>query len=180
MLTFESLFPKDKTLVPDDFKEQLRQKIFERDDHLNEKFDNMKQALMWVFYQTFIHLRRTNRKTIEPRKVTEATKTYRQNNDFILQFINEMIKEDNSRDCIGISLTEAYLCFKDWFHETFSGMKLPSKNDLRDDLYRRWGMPRNNKWKNYRLRTEIDDINDGLVLPLGPDDLTDTDDNTEE
>lgn len=182
VLTFESVFPKDKSLVPDDFKEQLKRKIFERDDHLNEKFDSMKQALMWVFYQTYIHLRRNNKKTFEPKKVTEATKTYRQNNDFILQFINEMIKEDSSRECCGITLTEVYNVFKDWYRDTFAGMKVPSKNDVRDELNRRWGFPRDNKWRRYRLRSDQDDIDEGIVIALDDGDFTDADssDNNQE
>ena len=177
VLLFESVFPKDTSLVPENFDEQFKQKIFERDDKLSEKFDSMRQALMWVFYQTFIHINRTTKKSVEPREVMEATRSYRQNNDFFLQFINEVIKEDKSSK--GVNLTEVYASFKDWFHDTFSGLKTPSKNDLRDDLYTRWGVPKFNKWERYRIRSEQDDVDEGFAMSLNSEDFTDTEETEE-
>ena len=174
VLPFESTFPKDSGLVPDDFNEQLRQKIFERDDNISEKFDNMKQALMYVLFQTYVHLQKRKKKVYEPKKVTEATRLYRQNNDIYLQYVNETIVEDNNPHLAGITVTEIYASFKDWFRETFSNMHLPTKNDLRDDLYRRWGVPStNNKWTKYRFRNPQDDIAEGKALDLNSDDFTD-------
>lgn len=173
VLPFESTFPKDTSLVPDLFEEQLKQKIFERDDNISEKFDNMKQALMWVFFQTYIYLQKKKRKLYEPKKVTEATRLYRQNNDIYLQYVNEMIVEDNNPNTPGIVLQEIYASFKDWFRETFANIHLPTKNDLRDDLYRRWGVPSFGKWKNYRFRNSQDDIEQGVALGLNEEDFTD-------
>ena len=72
-----------------------------------------------------------------------------------------------------------YASFKDWFHDTFSGLKTPSKNDLRDDLYTRWGVPKFNKWERYRIRSEQDDVDEGLAMSLTCEDFTDTEETEE-
>jgi P4 family phage/plasmid primase-like protien len=175
VLPYEAVFPKDRSLVPDDFKEQLKKKMFERDDFLFEKFDYMKRALMWVCYQTFIHLRKTasNKKLNEPYKVTEATRLYRQRNDFFLQFVNEEIKEDKNGDHDGITLTEVYARFSEWYKETFGVKSSPNKNDVKEDLYKRWGVPRAGRWRIYRFRDDRDDVEEGIALNLTEQDLTD-------
>jgi phage/plasmid-associated DNA primase len=180
VLPYESIFPKDRSKVPDDFKEQLKKKTFERDDFLFEKFDYMKRALVWVCFQTFIHLKKTSKKTFEPYKVTEATRLYRQRNDFFLQFVNEELKEDKSGEHNGVTLLEVYARFTEWYKDTFGVKTAPNKNDLKEDLYRRWGVPKGGRWRSYRFREEQDDIEEGISLSLTTEDMTDGDTETEQ
>ena len=175
VLPFESFFPKDSSLVPQTFEEQLKKKIFYRDNTLNEKLPYMKQAFMWLMFETYREIQQFG-ESPEPDIVTNATALYRQNNDMFLQFVNEKIKKDQTPNCPGLTLQDAYAEFRLWFHDTFSGIKLPSKNDLKEDLYKRFGIPRGIKWKDYRLKTMRDEEEEGSLITLGEDDFTDTTD----
>ena len=179
VLPFESKFPKDTSEVPHTFEEQLRQKIFYRDNSLNEKLPYMKEAFMWLMFQTYIEIQKHGEDP-EPVNVTNATAMYRQNNDMFLQFVNEKIKKDQSPNCPGLNLQDAYAEFRAWFQDTFSGIKIPSKNDLKEDLYKRWGIPRGNKWRDYRVRTLRDDEAEGQLITLSQEDFTDGETTEEE
>ena len=63
-----------------------------------------------------------------------------------------------------------FLIFKDWYRETFNSNNCPNKNDMKDDLFKKWGPSRSNKWKKYRIRTIRDDEEEGLVLALRDED----------
>ena len=76
-------------------------------------------------------------------------------------------------------LDDLFVQFKTWFGMSFNGVKMPSKNDLRDDLTKRWGPMENNAWNGYRLRTVEDDVSEGRSRRLGQNDFTDTDEDGE-
>jgi phage/plasmid-associated DNA primase len=97
---------------------------------------------------------------VDPPKVTEATRAYRENNDYFLQFINENIKTDYSPDNPGLALTEIYNIFLEWFKSTYTNSKSPNKIELREDLTRRWGNPIAGKWKTVRFRSLLDEEED--------------------
>jgi P4 family phage/plasmid primase-like protien len=170
VLPFESCFPKDPSEVPKTWHEQLAAKIFYRDDDFGEKLVNMRQAFMWLLVQTLKEIA-VKGPTAEPVKVTEATAVYRRANDIFLKFIHEAIKEDQT--CKSpLSLHAAYELFQQWFRMSgFSGITMPSKDDLREDLLRRWGPTDSLNWVGYRRRTARDEIAEGKALVLGATDL---------
>ena len=169
ILPFESKFPANNEEVPSTFEEQIKKKIFYRDNTISEKLPSLRQALIWYLFQRYID---TTEKGFskEPQQVIEATELYRKNNDVFLQFINERIVKDESDTCEGISLNDMFLIFKDWYRETFNSNNCPNKNDMKDDLFKKWGPSRSNKWKKYRIRTIRDDEEEGLVLALRDED----------
>lgn len=168
VLPFESRFPKNNSEVPKTFKEQLEKKIFYRDPFLSEKLDKMKEAFMWLMFKTYKECV-TNGWSPLPDKVKQATDKYRENNDVYLQFINECTKAEAG---VTVSLKDLYDTMKSWFSATFSGMKAPTKNELRDELAKRWGpMLAGFQWKGFRLRTALDDEQEGKVLVIRPTDV---------
>ncbi len=171
VLIFESLFPKNNDLVPKSFDEQISKKIFHRDPNFGEKLPYMKEAMTWLMFQTWCHIQKYGEMQ-EPELVTEATKKYRENNDIYLQYISERIKEDNSSSS-GVTLIDVYNDFRSWFSDTFSGIKLPSRNELKEDLTKKWGPMRGNKWKYYRIKTARDEEDEGNIIVMGDDDFTD-------
>ena len=179
VLVFESLFPKNNELVPKTFEEQIEKKIFHRDSNFNEKLPFMKQAMSWLMFQTYIHIQKYGEMK-EPDLITEATKIYRQNNDIYLQYVNERIKEDNSSSTIGVTLIDVYNDFRSWFSDSFSGIKMPSRNELKEDLLKRWGPMRGNKWKYYRIKTSRDDEEEGNIIIMDDNDFTDGEKTDEE
>ncbi len=169
ILPFESKFPANNEEVPSTFEEQIKKKIFYRDNTIGEKLPSLKQALIWYLFQRYIDITE-NGFSKEPQQVIEATELYRRSNDVFLQFINERIVKDESDACEGISLNDMFLIFKDWYRETYNSNNCPNKNELKDDLFKRWGPSRLNKWKKYRMRTIRDDEEEGIVLALREED----------
>ncbi len=108
---------------------------------------------------------------IDPENVLNATAIYRQNNDIFLQFINEMIIEDHNNTKASMTLQEIYVLFSSWHKEAFPAYKLPIRNELRDDLIRKWGPMSGNKWMGYRMRTRRDDENDNKIVVIREDDF---------
>lgn len=171
VLPYESRFPKDQSEVPKTFEEQLARKIFNRDPNFSEKLPQMKQAFMWLLVQVFKEIV-VKGQSEKPAKVMEATAIYRRNNDVFLQYVTECILEDNSN--VTISLSEAYVSFQQWFRESFPNLKIPPKNDLKEDLTRRWGPPNDSiKWPGLRIRSVRDDIREAKALVVSPDELDD-------
>jgi P4 family phage/plasmid primase-like protien len=153
VLTFESKFPKDSSSVPTTFEEQMAKKIFYRDDNLSDKLGYMKQAFMWIMLQKWKHIKKYGAMQ-DPKKVTMATIMYRENNDFYLQFVNETIEKTEDDD-EGLTLVEIYAMFKEWYKENFPNNKLPIKNELKEDMIKRFGQTNvNNKWTGIRRKEE--------------------------
>lgn len=169
VLPFESRFPKDPSEVPDSEEEQIRKKIFPRDNKFNEKIPFMKQAFLWILLQSYKHIQKHG-SSLDPEKVTETCINYRKNNDVFLQFVSEKMKEDDSAANEGITVSEVWAIFKSWYNESFSGVKPPNKSELKDDLINRWGPPRGNKWKYYREKTDRDLEEEGDILIVRPTD----------
>lgn len=165
VLPFEAKFPKNAAEVPKTLEEQIKKKIFPRNSNFNEKLPQMKQALMWLLVQTLKEIDQ-NGPTEEPDKVKEATAIYRKNNDLFLQYITECIIEETQVHST-LSINELYLSFTQWFKDSFPNLKIPTKNDLKEELVRRWGPSNENmRWSGFRLRTIRDDIQESKALIL--------------
>lgn len=177
VLEYESKFPKDNSSVPPTFEEQLKRKIFYRDPNFNEKLPYMTQAFMWIIFQKWKQIQRYGC-VPEPGRVTEATTNYRKNNDFFLQFINEKLIEDvvdeysKEQKHPGIDIQEMFILFNRWMRESNPTIRtLPSKNEMKEEISKKIGFPKNNRWIHYRERTIQDDIQNGDKIVLTEDDL---------
>ena len=174
VLPYESRFPKNNTEVPLTFEEQLKAKVFFRDPHLGEKLRHMKEAFMWLMFQTFRQCYPTNSWMEDPSKVRDATSQYRENNDIFLQFMNECYVRDNRAN---VKLNDVYENFKSWAKMSLTGKEtLPTKRAMQDYMVKKWGplLP-GQKWIGYRERTIEDDEAEGKLLVLRKEDLKDDD-----
>jgi P4 family phage/plasmid primase-like protien len=165
VLLFEAWFPKNPNMVPKDFGEQMKKKIFYRDSTLSEKLPSLKQAFMWILVQTLKNIRK-NGYTAEPEKVLEATSIYRRNNDTLLQFLTESIVADLEDKKAILNINEIFVAFNEWFKTAYPKIPPPNKIIFMGDLVRRWGAPNIgiNKWCGYRFRNVKDDEKDGKIL----------------
>lgn len=165
VLPFEARFPKNPADVPMSTEEQFAKKIFHRDANFSEKLPSMRQPLMWLLIQVLKEVLSRGPRPI-PLKVTEETERYKQNNDVFLQFINENIMDDLQSK--GLNLSEIYGTFKVWFQETFPNLKVPVKNDLRDELIHRWGSPNGAlMWPGIKIKGQKDLIALGEAVEYG-------------
>lgn len=155
VLPFESRFPKDESIIPTTFKEQVEKRIFPRDHTLNERLHRFRGAFIWMLFQTYISMERGNR-CPEPKKVRDETSKYKLNEDVIYQFLEERIIKDEKSG--GISLPEIYNLFRDYFRNAYAGVKVPDKQVMKEYLLHVWGPLDNRmKWKSYRERIEDQD-----------------------
>lgn len=171
VLPHEACFPKDN--VPELLEDQIRLKRFPRDPYFSEKLPKMKAPFMWMMFDTFKKILKDGRMT-EPEKVRSATAMYRKQNDVFLQFIMEKIVFDPENEKALMSVVETYNSFKTWFDDSYPNLhsQIPSKEDLRDELTKKWGdLTMSHKWKGYRLRTAEDDEKEGKAIIIREEDL---------
>lgn len=158
VLLHESRFrPKEE--CPESLDEQIKQKLFPRDDTIDFILDKIKDAFMYKMIMKLNEIQNKGWKWMkDPEKVLKATNTYKNNNNYYLQFVNESIINDINGK---INLAEIYQIFKEWFRTNISSSKkMPDKNELLNDLIIRWGEPKGNKtktWYGYRYRIKNDD-----------------------
>lgn len=171
VVPFESRFPKEDFLVPHTFEEQMAKKIFKRDPDLNEKLPGIRQAFMWMCFKTYKKILKYG-SSEDPLKVTEATLKYREKNDYYLHFVNEMLIKDDSLDNPGLNLNELYNKFKEFYAEWYNETRnIPSKQDLRDEMYNKIGVPQGGKWKKWRFRRLSDDEQEEKAIVLREEDF---------
>ena len=136
---------------------------------MDKEFGKNIPAMVSAFAWYLLQWRQKISVRVEPAKVREATAVYRRQNDIYRQFIEECIIEDDSS---GLSVTEMYSQFKEWFKEGWPNMSLPIKNEVKEYFDRLWGdAERGIKWQGYRIRTLQDDVDSGEVVILDEDDL---------
>ena len=166
VIPFEAKFVKSGDACPDTLEEQIKQKRFPRDKHFRDKVPDMLPALAWYL----LNWRKNHKPAsiLEPQKVQEATANYQRQNDMYREFINERIIEDTAH----ISATEIYNDFKIWYRDSYPNHTLPVKKDVVTYFTSLWGTPlAGGKWKGYRFRTDVDDIQDGKIIVLNDTDL---------
>jgi P4 family phage/plasmid primase-like protien len=154
VMEFQSRFPKNAKEVPKIYEEQVKAKIFPRDEHFSEKLPYMKQAFMWILMQEYKKISKERVRKPDPDIVMQATMIYRENNDIFYQFVNEKFVVDK-KDKEEIKLSQVYEVFKSWFRDSFPNLKVPTKNELKEDLSIRWKehMLKNGSFKSIREKS---------------------------
>ena len=149
VIPFESYFPRNDDEVPPTYEEQVKKKIFPRDQNFADKVPDMLEGV--VFYLLHIYRQRQGKPIQTPDKVMLCTNNYRQYNDHFREFIDDRIKiQENS----SVTLTNVYNAFKEWYRECYAKQTVPPKKELKDYLYRMWGTPVCNKWSDLVIEYE--------------------------
>ena len=161
VMEFQSRFPKNAKEVPKTYEEQVKAKIFPRDEHFSEKLPHMKQAFMWMLMQEYKKISKERIRKPDPDIVMQATMIYRENNDIFYQFVNEKFVVDK-KDKEEMTLSQIYEVFKAWFRDSFPNLKVPTKNELKEDLSIRWKeqLLKNGKFKNVREKSVFEKNDD--------------------
>lgn len=165
VIPFESRFTND---APESYEEQLLQKKFPMDPYFKEeKMPNLLKPMLWYM----LNHRKKERRFIEPSKVLGATESYRKKNDIFMQFSDETVVEDPRGK---ITLGELYNNFKIWYKESIPGKNIPGKIEVKEYFARAWGAPdpkRGGTWSGKKSLSVEDEIENGSVIVLGPNDL---------
>tara|TARA_Y100001972_G_C7648051_1_gene325748 strand:+ start:15 stop:1064 length:1050 start_codon:yes stop_codon:yes gene_type:complete len=164
ILPFESKFDSEE--APKTYEEQLEQKIFPRDEHLNNKLSQFMCPLAFVLIESYN--KRDGKTYEEPPEVLNATNKYQNQCDTFRQYLDERIYEEDIKDkkdnTRWIRLSDIYPDFKSWWNESVSNKKVPNKNELKDYLNNSkvWGkfsLPAS-KWYGFRFKTIEDEVNE--------------------
>ncbi len=91
-------------------------------------------------------------------EVIQASKKYRQNQDFINGFISEKIIVQPGKSVGKRELNET---FKDWFLMTYGNKRMPKLTELEEAIIKKYGQKnRNNKWLNIAIKYDENEKDD--------------------
>ena len=155
LIEFQSLFPRDPSLVPATFEEQCEKKIFPRDPNFADKVPSMLEGV--AYYLLHIYRELGDTQIREPLQVMVATDRYRKQNDIFREFLDEKVRVSMGSK---LHLLTIYESFKEWYPTCYANGKLPSKKELKEYLVRIWSAPSDGKssWNDYQIIHET--IND--------------------
>jgi P4 family phage/plasmid primase-like protien len=150
LIPFESTFPKDRSLVPETFEEQIEKKIFPRDQDFSDKIPDMLEGVAW--YLLDIYKNRQGKIIVEPTKVLEATGEYRASNDTFKRYLDDKVEDcEEGR----LSFFELYDSFKDWYRDSYPSQKPPNGPNMKEYLVKIWGKPNaKGGWARKKFFTE--------------------------
>lgn len=101
-----------------------------------DDIDDMVPAFMWILVQHFPIY--SLEKLKDPEIVTEYTEKYWRENDVYAQFAGDCIVVTNDKTS-KVSFNEMYSKFRIWWKDSFDGVKVPEKPNIKRDLQARWG-----------------------------------------
>lgn len=132
------IFPFESTWiegVEDDFDKN----IFKMDPMFEEEIPNLANGFIWIICQYYPYY--VKDKLIDPPIVIQKTKEYWENNDVYAQFAADWIVIDKDRNSISskVTFTEIYTKFRIWWKDSFDGVKVPEKPNVKNDLQSKWG-----------------------------------------
>lgn len=130
--------------------------IFPKDKDLKNKLK------YWapIFISMLVNIAsRTQGEVIDCPQVVRATNRYRETQDCLSRFINNMIVKE---DGMSVKKTELNAAFKMWFTENHGNERMPKLSELEEVMDKKYGQlnSKTGKWKNIRLippNTEFED-----------------------
>jgi P4 family phage/plasmid primase-like protien len=147
VIPFESTF-KVENECPQDFEEQIRQKVFPMDKNFTDKIPRMTQPLAWYLIQRWRTIRKLE--PVEPEKVKVATDMYRQENDIYKQFEQQCVFVKRESRLTPATL---YSHFKEWFREECPNHITPTRSAVRQHFVTQWGdLEKGKYWANKTCR----------------------------
>jgi P4 family phage/plasmid primase-like protien len=156
---FKSTFVNEEDVVQDDPYSHLK------DPTLPEKFDNWKEAFMWILIQKYDVWRTKGLKP--PPSVVNFTKQYREQSDAFADFRDEYIVKDTNIP-EPLFLKDVWSAYTEW-HTQYGEGKRGSKKELKSYLEKKIGQIKGSGlegWKGYRLKDAFEDdtLDDALDI----------------
>jgi phage/plasmid-associated DNA primase len=161
VIPFESTF-KVENECPQDFEEQIKQKVFPMDKNFTDKIPTMTQPLAWFLIQRWRTIRKLE--PVEPEKVKVATDMYRQENDIYKQFEQQCVFTIPEARLLPATL---YSRFKDWFKEEYPNHNTPTRSTVRQHFVTQWGALEKGKYwtnKTCKPQEEVEDDNESSKI----------------
>jgi P4 family phage/plasmid primase-like protien len=121
---------------------------FQRDNYLSDKLQDWREAFMFILLEHYKLYKKHGIK--EPKAVCEATQSYRRDNDTVLDFMNDCIRQDPDSS---VKIDEVFRRFKEWHRDNCTG-KLPQRKQLKSSLEKKMGRYKK-EWKGYAMIDEF-------------------------
>ena len=121
---------------------------YKLDRNLKDKFDKWAPILMSMLVNIAY---KKSGIVVDCEEVLSASNKYRQNQDYLAQFVKERIaKRDSDDDEVPLKKIVAWSEFQDWYKQNH-GKNIPKQRELMDHLEKVLGKLDRGKWKKYKL-----------------------------
>jgi hypothetical protein len=135
--------------------EQMKKRLFKRDDFFEDKMDDYVNAFLWlivnVYYEKYI-LEGLNK----PKEVEEATRNYWSEFDIYKNFMDDYM-EPSKKEGETANVLESYKMFVEWYRSMMPGKNPPVGSVFIREMTNRLGVgaPENKCWKNCKLKVDV-------------------------
>jgi putative DNA primase/helicase len=134
--------------------------IFPKDYDLDEKLK------LWA--PTFISMlvsryQETKGNVTDCEEVIEESRKYQEGQDMVSAFISDMIevvKEEDRERNTPVKKSYVQQAFKRWIEINYNGQKGPKASELYEVLEKKFQKPKTAGWKNIRIKTENDELDE--------------------
>jgi len=138
--------------APESEKEQLKKRLFKRDNNFERKLKFFPTAILWITFNYWSkYIDEGIGKDVEPKIIKDANKEYWEKYDLYAQFTAECICQAEGEN---VSIKNVYDVFKDWFKEGFPAVRIPDITVVKTKLTSKWGRPKGRCWHHIRIRTD--------------------------
>jgi len=156
VVPFESLFT-DNPVEGDPGKPYQ----FKIDKNIQDKFENWKEPLAAMLVA---HAFKTDGIVNICERVMGASNEYRQNQDFLAEFIRDKVETKKEAEKRGettavfkIRKKEVTMEFNNWYRETYgNGKGCPNPKDIHEYMDKQFGRQKNQIWDNVRIKYDRD------------------------
>jgi P4 family phage/plasmid primase-like protien len=156
VVPFESLFTENP--VADDPGKPYQYKI---DKNVQEKFEAWKEPLAAMLVN---HAFKTDGIVNICDRVMGASNEYRQNQDFLAEFIRDKVetkkdaeKRGETTSAFKIRKKEVTMEFNNWYRETYgNGKGCPNPKDIHEYMDKQFGRQKNQIWEGVRIKYDKD------------------------
>lgn len=164
VIPFEATFCGPDDPPPKTYEEQLYQKRFPMDPTFSMKIPKLVEAFAWVL----IHHRLRPKLPQDPPKVTQATRSYRADNDYFQQFFQKCMEEAPNHK---LSVVLLYSQYKNWVKEQLPGSQPAARPEVEDYFIKMLGpLDKTDQWTGYRIKC-VTSMGDDAEEIVGVDDL---------
>lgn len=164
---FLSTWVENAPLDPD---EQHKQRVFQKDDHFEDRIKYLMPAFLWLLKEYYpIYARE---KLIDPPVIAEHTSRYWKENDVYEQYISDRICQAKTETgeidgrC-ALTLTQIFNDFKLFFHENYPSAVVPDRKVVKNNLVSRFGVLKGRAWHGIQFQRSLVDL-PSLSMGVGP------------
>lgn len=152
LIPFDSRFATDP---PKTEEEQWKQRIFKADPFFEDSvLPTFVDAYLWILIQ---YLQKYNSEgCIKPQLVLDKTSMYKTSNDIYQQFIDQRMDITNDKTDY-IDIMTLYIEFKMWHKEAYPSWRIPSLQDVEDEIKRILGEPEGleKRWAGAKMKSNV-------------------------